>query len=304
MKIKILSWNVRGVNNTEKRKVIKQFIRDQRVDLVCLQETKVQNMNLRMARSLGAGRFSDWVSVDASGSAGGILLMWDKRILEVSETVYGIFTASCSFRNVEDGFQWIFTGVYGLVLANLKEDMWEELGSVRGLWAGPWCIGGDFNASISPSESNRGGRITQAMRCFACVLVDLGVRDLPLQGGPFTWSGGNNGQAMSRIDRFLVSGDWESYFSRVTQSTLPRPVSDHFPILLDGGGIRLGPSPFRFVNMWLKAEGFKDLLKGWWQGLSFQGSASFILAEKLKGLKGKLKVWNKEVFWQCGYQKG
>ena len=134
--------------------------------------------------------------------------MWDKRILEVSETVCGIFTASCSFRNVEDGFQWIFTGVYGLVLANLKEDMWEELGSVRGLWSGPWCIGGDFNASISPSESNRGGRITQAMRRFACVLDDLGVRDLLLQGGPFTWSGGNNGQVMSRIDRFLVSGDW------------------------------------------------------------------------------------------------
>ena len=28
MKIKILFWNVRGVNNLEKRKVIKQFIRD------------------------------------------------------------------------------------------------------------------------------------------------------------------------------------------------------------------------------------------------------------------------------------
>ena len=61
MKIKILSWNVRGANNPEKRRVIKQFIRDQRVDLVCLQETKVQNMNLKLARSLGAGRFSVWL---------------------------------------------------------------------------------------------------------------------------------------------------------------------------------------------------------------------------------------------------
>ena len=101
---------------------------------------------------------------------------------------------------------------------------------------------------------------------------------------------------MSRIDRFLVSGDWESYFSRVIQGTLPRPVSDHFPILLDGGGIILGPSPFQFEYMRLKSEGFKDLLKWWWQGLSFKGSTSFILAEKLKGLKGKLKAWNKEVF--------
>ena len=55
--------------------------------------------------------------------------------------------------------------------------------------------------------------------------------------------------------------------------------------------------------MWLKAEGFKDLLKGWWQGLSFKGSASFILTEKLKGLKGKLKVWNKEVFGNVGTRK-
>ena len=110
-------------------------------------------------------------------------------------------------------------------------------------------------------------------------------------------------RSMSRIDKFLVSGDWESYFSRVTQSTLLRQVLDHFPILLDGGGIRSGPSPFRFENMWMKAEGFKDLLKGWWQGLSLKGSASFIQAEKLKGLKGELKVWNKEVFGNVGNRK-
>ena len=52
--------------------------------------------------------------------------------------------------------------------------------------------------------------------------------------------------------------------------------------------------------MWLKSKGFKDLLKGWWQGLSFKGSTSFILAEKLKGLKGKLKLWNKEGFGYVG----
>ena len=42
MKVKIISWNVRGVNDfDDKRKVIKNFIRAQRVDLVCLQETNV-----------------------------------------------------------------------------------------------------------------------------------------------------------------------------------------------------------------------------------------------------------------------
>ena len=34
------------------------------------------------------------------------MLFWDKRILEVIETVSGVFFVSCLFKNVEDGFQW------------------------------------------------------------------------------------------------------------------------------------------------------------------------------------------------------
>ena len=36
MKLKLLSWNVRGTNNLNKRNVIRNYIRAQRVDLVCL----------------------------------------------------------------------------------------------------------------------------------------------------------------------------------------------------------------------------------------------------------------------------
>ncbi|RVX06577.1 V-type proton ATPase subunit a1 [Vitis vinifera] len=96
------------------------------------------------------------------------------------------------------------------------------------------------------------------------------------------------------LDRFLVSEDWESRFSGVVQSTLSIPVSDHYPILLDVGGVRSGPLPFRFENMWLKEEGFKDLLKDWWQGLNFRGSSSFILAAKLKALKERSRALSME----------
>ena len=113
----------------------------------------------------------------------------------------------------------------------------------------------------------------------------------------------NSNQRMSRLDIFLVSADWESQFSNVIQRTLPRPVFDHCPVLLDNDGIKTGSSPFRFENMWLKVEGFKDLLRGWWQSLQFSGSFSFVLASKLKALKGILKVWNKEVFGKVELKK-
>ena len=43
------------------------------------------------------------------------------------------------------------------------------------------------------------------------------------------------------------------------QSVLPKPMSNNSPILLDGVGLRGGSTPFRFENMWLKEEGFKEM---------------------------------------------
>ena len=41
MKLHILSWNVKGISERDKWKVIESLIKSQRVDLICLQETKI-----------------------------------------------------------------------------------------------------------------------------------------------------------------------------------------------------------------------------------------------------------------------
>lgn len=51
-------------------------------------------------------------------------------------------------------------------------------------------------------------------------------------------------------------------FSNTSQTLLTRPLSDHSPILLEGGEVRRGKTPFRFENMWLKVDGFKDMVGG------------------------------------------
>ncbi|RVW54794.1 hypothetical protein CK203_071987 [Vitis vinifera] len=58
-----------------------------------------------------------------------------------------------------------------------------------------------------------------------------------------------------------------------------------------------------FENMWLKVEGFKDLIHSWWQGIEGRGSASYRLATKMKEIKQKLKEWNREVFRRLEYNK-
>ena len=74
MKLRILSWNVRGANDGAKRKVLKAFIKMQRVDVVCLQETKLKEVSNMIIRSLRVGRFLEWVAIKAEGASGGILI--------------------------------------------------------------------------------------------------------------------------------------------------------------------------------------------------------------------------------------
>ena len=296
MNIKLLSWNVRGVNESRKRKVIKSVVRKQKVDLFCIQETKIQLMSESVVRSLGSGRFLECKALNACGSAGGMLICWDKRVLELLEWEVGQFSLSCKFKTLENGVIWAFTGVYGPFTRLEREGLWEEVGAIRGIWEGPWCLGGDFNITLAQGERNRQGRITSAMRRFAEVVDDLGLVDIQLHGGAFTWTGGLNNMSRARLDRFLVSPCWLDQFSRVCQRRLPRPISDHFPVLLEGGSWSKGPAPFRFENMWFKVEGFKELIRNWWQETVVRGSASFRLSEKLKVLKQKLKIWNREEF--------
>ena len=93
-----------------------------------------------------------------------------------------------------------------------------------------------------------------------------------------------------------MSADWEEKFPSVCQRRLSRLLSDHFPILLEGGNLHGGKKPFRFENMWLKDEGFLERVSSWWESYYFQRSPSFALANKLKLLKLDLKRWTVEEF--------
>jgi hypothetical protein len=155
-------------------------------------------------------------------------------------------------------------------------------------WNLLWCIGGDFNVTCFPSEILGDARFCPAMVGFFD--FELGLMDIPLVGGNFTWSNNRDLLSWSRIDRFSLSLDWDAKFPDLSQRRLPRLCSDRFPILLDCGSVHCGRRYFKFENIWLKAEGFVDKVRQWLTSCHFQGSLSFILARKLKALKVDLRV--------------
>ena len=45
MKLKLLTWNLKGLNDPKKRVVLKNWLREWKVDVICLQETKLDKVD-------------------------------------------------------------------------------------------------------------------------------------------------------------------------------------------------------------------------------------------------------------------
>ena len=55
-------------------------------------------------RSLSGSPFKDWAVLDVVQSFGGVLLIWDKRVVEKMYVLVGQFSVSVLFKGVLDGF--------------------------------------------------------------------------------------------------------------------------------------------------------------------------------------------------------
>jgi hypothetical protein len=71
---------------------------------------------------------------------------------------------------------------------------------------------GRFNVTRFPSEILGEALFSAAMMDFSDCNFELGLIDLPLVGRNFMWSNNRDSPSWSRIDRFLVSLEWEAKF--------------------------------------------------------------------------------------------
>jgi hypothetical protein len=75
-----------------------------------------------------------------------------------------------------------------------------------------------------------------------------------------------------------------------------RDVSDQCPLIIKYNNVDWGPKPFRFNNYWLHNSDFNDVVVNAWNSQNISGWMGFVLKERLKGLKGVIKNWSKEVY--------
>jgi exonuclease III len=90
----ILFWNVRGLNMMARRSVVKDVILSSRVDIVCLQETKVAAINQFFLCSVFGSDFDKFVMLPAIGSSGGIIIAWKSVVVQAISSRVDSFSVS------------------------------------------------------------------------------------------------------------------------------------------------------------------------------------------------------------------
>lgn len=167
MKVNIISWNVRVLNDSRKRLMIKSLMHNWKADVFCFQETKLQGDIRNFVKDLWANRWVKYAQLEASETRGGIIMLWDSRTWDGEICDIGAYSITCKFVGKTQNVSWHMSGVYAPNSRIEREEVWWELGSVRGLFFRTLGGRGDFNTVRFPSEKKNCIRINKAMMDFS-----------------------------------------------------------------------------------------------------------------------------------------
>ncbi|XP_057451864.1 uncharacterized protein LOC130743648 [Lotus japonicus] len=298
--MKMLSFNARGLGEGAKRRVIREMVANNHVEVLCIQESKLQYLDKRICSQIWGDSNFEWRVIPAVNRSGGLICIWNPSVFSLVDCVTGTGFLGLIGTWVSIQQQCVIVNVYSPCDMVGKRALWGELIRWRhGCQIASWCLAGDFNAVRSPDERRGAAGALNSHRLetheFNSFIADMELLDVPLAGRKFTWRRPNN-RAQSRIDRFLVSHEWSSLWPDCSQLVLQRDVSDHCPILLRQKFQNWGARPFRVLNCWLDDPRLVPFVERSWAEVQVSGWGAYSLKEKLKGLRGKLKAWNLEVF--------
>jgi hypothetical protein len=120
--------------------------------------------------------------------------------------------------------------------------------------------------------------------------------ELALHNHRYTWSNERSVPTLVRLDRAFCNKDWDLLFVGCMLQVLSTSLSDHCPILIYQQSKPKFRDTFCFENFWVKASGFRDIVKEAWQGPVQGHSPLNVLFYKLQGTTRALKSWSKKYF--------
>lgn len=153
--ITVLSWNVRGLNISTHRDTVRETIAASSCHLVCLQETKLDVVDKFTDLHVEGSRLCCFAQRPATDTRGGILLLWDDKMVDISNISASIFCLSAMVNIKGPYLSYKITIVYGPSFAALKGSFFAELTNDKPPRGVSWLALEDFNQIYCARDKNK-----------------------------------------------------------------------------------------------------------------------------------------------------
>src|SRR5437667_109135 len=227
--MKGIFWNSRGLADLAKYRYIANTIKENNLDFIAVMETGEQDLSRSTMTRLSGGVEFIWHCLPPRGRSGGILLGVRVSSFDLSLIVEGEFFIKFHLTNQSDKFKWILMAVYGPAQDDFKTTFLTELVRTCQHNSWPTLLGGDFNMMRHNKEKNNNRFHYRWPFLFNAVIDSFDLREIELTGRQFTWANSLSTTTFEKLDRVLMTTEWEFKFPVVSGQALDKGLSDHTP---------------------------------------------------------------------------
>jgi exonuclease III len=284
-------WNLRGAGKKGISTCLTDTIKDYGVDFIGLQETMEKYYTTAFFRKIEPENAFFWKWIPSVGKSGGILCGAKNETLGVQAVKLGDFMVLMSlWGNVKTCKSSIIV-VYGPAHEERKTAFLVEMASFCNAVDGPYVIVGDFNILRNVREKNKPTSLPHSSEVFNLVIHSLSLREVHMKGGLYTWSNKQKDPTLKKLDRVLMSPNWEDLFPLVFVRKVVRDQSDHNMLIVDSGEKPLNKrcNEFKFNVSWFKNHDFLPSVKELWERYVRNDDPIDVFNIKLKRVKKFLK---------------
>jgi len=196
------------------------------------------------------------------GRSGGILLGVDMNVFDIGAIGEGDYYVKFTLRVKSNDHKFVLYSVYGPAQLQHKRDFLVELANTCSKESLPYIIGGDFNIMRCPEDKSTGDFDPKWPDLFNAIIESLDLKEINMTGRQYTWAGPGDNLTLEKLDRVLVSTEWESMFPLSTVEPRDGNISDHTPLVLNTGSSthQTHCRPFKFERGWLIRDEFHDMV--------------------------------------------
>lgn len=288
----ILNWNVRGLNTPARREAVLGLIQAVNPTIVCLQESKLQHIDARLAAEFLGASFSQFAYLPADGTKGGIVFAWNPDYIEATDPIQKDFSLTMSMKQRMTNTSSSITTVYGPSQDSEKPRFLEELAEIRPAAGTPWLCVGDFNLIYEAKDKNNTNLNRRLMGSFRRALDAAELLEIALHNRKYTWSNERTNPTLVRLDRAFCSKEWDLLYNNFSLQALSSSISDHCPIYLSSQHRPVQAAKFKFENFWTRVPGFVETVQAAWAADVPGVSPMNILNYRLQNTATALRQWS------------